>query len=105
MVGESRVGGARIVPTASGVYGVSKYGQARYGAENGLYSVLKDALDSINGRKPNNVHDALIAETSVKEGHILVTDDAHLAAVTKAYGGECLSVDELLLRCTLWAST
>ena len=97
---EARLGGDRVVPTASGVYDVSRYGQAKYGAEDNLYSALKDRLDSINRNKPNNVHDALIAETSIKEGHILVTDDTDLAAVTKEYGGQCLSVGELLLKYT-----
>ena len=40
----------------------------------------------------------LIAETSIKQGHILMTDDTDLAAVTKEYGGQCLSVGELLRR-------
>jgi predicted nucleic acid-binding protein len=97
---EARLGGERVVPTASAVYGVSRYGQAKYSAEDNLFSALKDRLDSINRNKPNNVHDALIAETSIKEGHILVTDDTDLAAVTKEYGGQCLSVGELLRRYT-----
>jgi hypothetical protein len=93
---EARLGGERVVPTASGAYGVSRYGQAKYGAEDNLYSALKDRLDTINLNKSNNVHDALIAETSIKGGHVLVTDDTDLAAVTKEYGGQCLSVGELL---------
>ena len=48
----------------------------------------------------NNVQDALIAETSIKEGHLLVTDDTDLAAVTKEYGAQCLSVSEFLLQYT-----
>ena len=97
---EARLGGERVVPTASGVYDVSRYGQAQYGTEDDLYSALKDRLDRINGNKPNNVQDALIAETSIKEGHLLVTDDTDLAAVTKEYGAQCLSVSEFLLQYT-----
>ena len=48
----------------------------------------------------HNVQDALIAETSIKEGHLLVTDDTDLAAVTKEYGAQCLSVSEFLLQYT-----
>jgi len=102
---EARLGGERVVPTESAVYGVSRYGQAKYAAEDKLISALKDRLDSINGAKPNNVHDALIAETSIKRSHVLVTDDADLAAVTKEYGGQCLSVAELLLYCTEGSAT
>jgi hypothetical protein len=102
---EARLGGERVVPTESAIYGVSMYGQAKYSAEESLYSALKERLDSINGAKPNNVHDALIAETSIKRGHVLVTDDADLTAVTKEYGGQCLSVVELLFHCTKGSAT
>lgn len=98
-LGEARLGGDRFVPTESAVYGVSRYGQAKYGADDNLYSALKGRLDSIKF-KPNNVQDALIAETSIKGGYVLVTDDADLAAVTREYGGQCFSVAELLLLCT-----
>ena len=102
---EARIGGERLVPTGSAIYGVSRYGHAKYSAEDGLYSTLKGRLDTINGSKPNNVHDALIAETSIKGGHVFVTDDADLATVTKQYGGRCISVAELLLRCNGGATT
>ncbi len=96
---EARLGGERVVPTESAVYGVSRYGHARYSEDN-LYSALKNRLDAINGAKPNNVQDALIAETSIKSGHVLVTDDSDLAEVTKEYGGQCVCVADLLLHCT-----
>ncbi len=104
-VGEARLSGERVVPTESAVYGISRHGQAKYSAADNLYSALKGRLDNINGGKPNNVHDALIAETSIKGGHVFVTDDADLAAVTKEYGGRCLCVAELLLRYTEGAAT
>ena len=99
-LGEARLSGERIVPTASAVYGVSTCGQARYAAADNLYTALKVRLDSLNGQRPNNVQDALIAETSIKEGHVLVTEDVDLALVTREYGGRCLSVTELLSQCT-----
>ncbi len=102
---EARLGGERVIPTESAVYGVSRYGHAKYSSEDDLYSALKSRLDEINGSKHNNVHDALIAETSIKRGHVLVTDDADLGAVTKDYGGQCLSVAELLSRCTTRSAT
>ena len=96
---EARLSGDRVVPTESAVYGVSRYRSAQYGIEDNLYATLKADLDGVNGQKPNNVQDALIAETSVKRGHVLVTDDADLALVTKRYGGRCISVAELLALC------
>ena len=75
-LGEARLGGERIVPTPSAVYGVSEYGQANY--------------------TQNNVQDALIAETAIKAGHVLITDDRDLQTVTTQFGGRCLSVAELM---------
>lgn len=99
-LGEARLGGERVVPTASAVWGVSRWGQANWGTDDDLYSVLKAELDKLNRKKPNNIHDALIAETSIKGEYVLVTDDIHLAEVTKKHGGKCFSVDELLHQCT-----
>lgn len=95
-LGEARLGGERVVPTTSAVWDVSRWNEAEWGDEDDLYSALKSDLDKLNQNKPNNVHDALIAETSIKADYVLVTNDAHLAAVTKKYGGKCLSVGELL---------
>ncbi len=96
---EARLGGERVVPTTSAVWDVSRWDQATWGADDNLYPTLKAELDNLNRNKPNNVHDALIAETSAKGGYVLVTDDADLAAVTKRYGGKCLSVSELIRQC------
>jgi predicted nucleic acid-binding protein len=101
-IDECRSGGDRVVPTTSAVYGVSQYGGTRYG--DGFCSALRSALDNIK-RKPNNIQDALIAETAIKGGLVLVTDDADLAAVAKQYGGACLSVPELLQRCNFREAT
>ena len=96
-LGEARLSGERVVPTSSFVWGASRWDQASWGADDNLYSALRADLDGMNRSKPNNVQDALIAETSVKGGYVLVTDDADLAAVTKKYGGKCLQVADLLL--------
>jgi hypothetical protein len=90
---------ADSLPTDSCVWDVSRWDQAKWTADDNIYSALKSDLDKLNKNKPNNTHDALIAETSVKQGYLLVTDDTDLATVTKKYGGKCLSVAELL-RCT-----
>ncbi len=95
-LGEARLGGERVVPTTSAVWDVSRWDQASWGTDDNLYSRLKTELDTLNRNKPNNVHDALIAETSVKGGYVLITDDSDLVAVTNKYGGKCLSVGELL---------
>ncbi|MBI4191530.1 MAG: hypothetical protein HY525_13455 [Betaproteobacteria bacterium] len=95
---EACFGGSRIVPTDSAVWDVSAWDQAKWAADDNLYIPIKGDLDSLNGGKKNNTQDALIAETAIKGGYILVTDDRDLAAVTKKYRGECLSVLELWQR-------
>lgn len=98
-LGHARIGGERLVPTASAVFGISNFGQASYSSNDNLYAALKARLDSLNGAKPNNLQDALIGETSIKAGHVLVTDDTDLTVVAKEYGGQCVSVGELWARC------
>jgi hypothetical protein len=93
---QAKLGGERVVPTASAVWGVSKWGQAWWGSEDGLYSVLKNELDQLNGSKKNNIQDALIAETALKANHVLITDDEDLTKIVRAHGGQCLSFEELM---------
>lgn len=98
-LGQARLGGQRVVPTASAIFGISNYGQASYTTDDDLYAAIRTRLDSLNGAKSNNLQDALIAETSIKAGHVLVTDDTDLAVVAKEFGGQCVSVGELWARC------
>lgn len=93
---EARLGGDRIVTTRSGVYGASAYRQANYTPNDNLFAPIKLALDELNNQKLNNVQDALIAETAIKEGHVLITDDRDLQAVTTQFGGRCSSVAGLM---------
>ena len=97
-VGEARLGGGHVVPTSSAVWDVSTFGQAKWTANDNLYSPIKADLDALNGGKGNNIQDALIAETAIKDGYILVTEDRDLAVVTKKYRGQCVSVAELMER-------
>lgn len=99
-VGEASVGGDREVPTESAIWDVSSWDEANWSSDDDLYAAIKTGLDRMNGGKPNNVQDALIAETSIKGRYVLVTDDSDLAIVAKQFGGKCLSVSELSLRCT-----
>ena len=94
-IGEAHVGGDRVVPTESAAWGVSKWGQAKWTAANNLCVPIRAALDRIK-LKPNNIKDALIAETAIKRGYILVTEDEDLAMVVKSVGARCLSVSELI---------
>lgn len=96
---EAKLGGERVVPTESAVWDVSRWHEAKWADEDDLYSRLISDLNERNKSKDNNIQDALIAETSIKGGFVLVTDDADLAAVTRKYGGNSISVNELVRRC------
>lgn len=78
-----------LTPTETFVLGVSRLGQAKL-SQADIYSIIKNELDKIKN-KPNNPKDALIAETSIKNGFILVTDDQTLHRVVTKIGGQVLS--------------
>src|SRR5262245_51239664 len=75
---EGKLGGENIIPTESAVYGVSKYGLAKYTSNDNLCEPIKIELDKINKSKSNNIHDALIGETCLKNNLTLVTHDKDL---------------------------
>lgn len=68
---------ANKISTSSGIWGVSKWGQCKY-SDGKTCTLLKDALDKRNKRKSNNIQDALIAETALKNDFALVTHDSDL---------------------------
>ncbi len=103
VIGTSRIGEARLgggaVPTESAVWDVSRWDEAKWTADDSLYQPIKDELDRRNKSKANNVQDALIAETAIKLGHVLVTDDRDLSDVTRMHGGRTMTSPELLRHC------
>jgi predicted nucleic acid-binding protein len=76
-----------LVPTESFLLDVSRLDLAKIGSGE-IFTLLKTALDQLNGSKPNNVHDALIAEVAIVNGFTLLTSDYHLAEVAKENGAE-----------------
>lgn len=97
-IGAARLGGGRIVPTESAVWDVSRWDEAKWAADDNLYVQIKTDLDKLNKGKANNVQDALIAETAIKGGYVLVTDDAHMIEVAKRYGCKCMSMEGLFAK-------
>lgn len=84
------------VPTESAVWGVSKWNQCKWTPSDNLYQPIKSKLDQLNKNKPNNVEDALIAETAIKNGFTLVTHDCDLFRVTTEFGGACTNFRQVL---------
>ena len=87
--------GPEMISTESAVWGVSKWGQAKWTADDNLWKPIRDALD-LKKRKRNNIQDALIAETAIRRGFTLVTEDTNLVEVTNSYGGQCISFQDMM---------
>jgi predicted nucleic acid-binding protein len=74
-----------ILCTDSFIVGVSALGGAKLG-DGESYELLKTELDSRNRNKPNNSHDALIAEIAMNNSYVLLTADFDLYQVAYAHG-------------------
>lgn len=94
-VGEAKLGGSNMVPTESAIWGVSSWGQCKWTADDNLYEPIKKDLDNYK-RKKSNLQDALIAETSIKNGFILVSNDKALNEILPKYGGEIIRSDDFI---------
>ena len=78
-----------LIPTQTFVLDVSRLGHAKWG--NGeLFKKIKAELDTANGGKKNNSHDALIAEAAIVSGSTLITADFHLKQATVRHQGAVL---------------
>lgn len=91
------IAGNNKIPTESFVLDVSRLDEAKLeDDENDLYSKIKAKLDRLNKNKPNNIQDALIAETAIKNHITLVTEDSDLLTITSSFGGKCASINGML---------
>ncbi len=68
---------SEVLPTESFVLDISRLDEARLG-DGVRYHAIKEDLDARNKSKPNNTHDALIAEVAMKNGYTLLTTDFDL---------------------------
>lgn len=81
-------------PTESFVIGISRLDRAKL-SDGNLYEEIRARLDAIK-RHRGNPQDALIAETAIKNGLALVTDDCALECVTREFGGSALRLKDFL---------
>jgi rRNA-processing protein FCF1 len=82
------------VTTESAVVGISRIDRSKI-SDGDLYKRLLGELNRLE-RKDNNPKDALIAETAIKNGHILVSDDHNLREATMKMGGRAISLGDFI---------
>ena len=85
-------------PTESFVWDVSRWDLGKWSGEDNLYDPIKAELDKRKPKK-NNIQDALIAETAIKNGYTLVTEDRNLREVAAGFGASCMTFEELQQHC------
>jgi predicted nucleic acid-binding protein len=90
------------IPTPSAVYDVSNYDEACYSDEDGVLEKMLTRLKELDRKNSrylaNQSRDVLTAETAIKDGLTLVTNDANLRRVTIEFGGSAITTAELRLR-------
>jgi hypothetical protein len=93
--------GAEMVPTSTGIFGDSYFGQAEWSSEDGVYEAMLarlQELDKAAGKRPrgfNQSRDVRIAETALRHGYTLVTDDSSLGIVMRERGGRAIRPEDL----------
>ena len=78
----------QTVPVETSLWGVTPYGQGKYGGGSELFKALLVALDSKNNGKKNNYADALIAEVTIVNSYTLITSDQYLADLVVSKSGK-----------------
>jgi predicted nucleic acid-binding protein len=74
-----------LIPTESAVLGVARVGLAKIG-DSKLYSNILKELNKKRPENRNNIKDALIGETTLRNSIILVTDDNALYDLIEKMG-------------------
>lgn len=81
-----------LLPTETVVADVSRWDWSKPG-DGSTYNSIKARLDALNGARPSNIRDALIAEVCIVNSHTLLTADQVLAKVASDHGGIVIIID------------
>lgn len=88
--------------TESTVWDVSPWDQGKWSEEDGIYRSMLARLKALDRGKrkrfPNQERDILIAETAIKNGLTLVSNDRNLRTVTTEFRGRAVEVASLVSR-------
>jgi len=76
-----------IIPTESGVFGVSRLGEFKLSRDD-------SKIEDLRKGNPNHTEDALIGEVAIKRGILLVTNDKTLKSRVNANGGRAINLEE-----------
>lgn len=79
---------AHLVPTSVSILGKARLGYTRLGDGSVYHKILNDSK--------NNISDAIIADTAVIEGCILITEDIKFQKKMKRYEYDVMSFDEFI---------
>ena len=86
------------IPTESALWGRSRWGESKWASDNQVGKIL-EALNKKDKKNKNksNPHDALIADTAIKNNYILITEDDPLYyVVTEVFKGSAQKLDDFL---------
>lgn len=91
---------AENLPTESLVWGISKWGRAKWSTMDGLFEKMRGRLEDLDKKKRplNQARDILIAETAIRQGLTLVSNDENLRSVTIEFGGRAIGREDLVNR-------
>jgi hypothetical protein len=84
--------GPETLPTETALWVISKWDEAKWPADDGLFDRRLTRLIELDGRDrgENQRRDILIAETATKNGLILLSGDYKLRTVTTEFGGRAV---------------
>lgn len=92
---------AAIAATSTFIIGDSRIGYARLAGDDNAYDKMLTRLEELDRRSGkrakgfNQSRDVRIAETAIRRGLALITNDENLRVVAQEFGGRALSLDEL----------
>jgi predicted nucleic acid-binding protein len=87
------------IPTESAVVGVSRIGGAKISDSTVYHSILVKLDKAKPLQHENNIKDALIGETAIKNTFVLVTNDKVLLSSIQPLGGKAMSFDSFQNAC------
>ena len=97
---ESHVRGEGLVATESAVWNISKWNSSKWSRGDGMLEQLRGSIRPDAKRYVNRTRDALIGETAIKNGFVLITEDVPFRRKVRSLGGISMSWEQLKQHCS-----